>query len=272
MLFQTVVLLLLCVSTGPCANLGNYQRQSNEEEGTAADPAAVSEVLVAASSVDAAKKDVAAADAQVGESPAADKPAANAQSADKLPAQMLMDSAAEKPEGDDLITNGGAAEDRETESDRATTEALAEVAVTREETSFEEEWNEIGSVKTSQSLDRPLAHKDDRSWSLNSIRNCLKTMLGYFDSLVELFGGFDGVCEYRCKNEEPPEPRPGYQLPEPNGCSSSLMGFQTDLGIPAMTKCCNELDICYDTCGTSKPYMNSQRAACVCKGEERDEL
>ncbi|XP_070833153.1 group XIIB secretory phospholipase A2-like protein [Chaetodon trifascialis] len=93
-----------------------------------------------------------------------------------------------------------------------------------------------------------------------------------------------------------------------------------DLGIPAMTKCCNQLDVCYDTCGTSKydcdskfrsclhgicsdlnkslgfvskvqacesmadtlyntvwtlgcrPYMNSQRAACVCEGEERDEL
>ncbi|XP_044071432.1 group XIIB secretory phospholipase A2-like protein isoform X5 [Siniperca chuatsi] len=93
-----------------------------------------------------------------------------------------------------------------------------------------------------------------------------------------------------------------------------------DLGIPAMTKCCNQLDVCYDTCGRSKydcdskfrsclhgicsdlnkslgfvskvqacesvadtlyntvwtlgcrPYMNSQRAACVCEGEERDEL
>lgn len=87
-----------------------------------------------------------------------------------------------------------------------------------------------------------------------------------------------------------------------------------------MTKCCNELDMCYESCGSNKydcdskfrtclhgicsdlnkslgfvskvqgcesmadtlyntvwtlgcrPYMNSQRAACVCEGEERDEL
>nr|XP_029136935.1 group XIIB secretory phospholipase A2-like protein isoform X2 [Labrus bergylta] len=119
---------------------------------------------------------------------------------------------------------------------------------------------------------------------------------------------------------EIPQSRPGYQLPEPNGCSSSLVGFQLDMGIPAMTKCCDQLDMCYDTCGASKydcdtkfrsclhdicsdvnkslgfvskveacesmadtlfntvwtlgcrPYMNSQRAACVCAGEERDEL
>uniref|UniRef100_A0A3B4TLV2 Phospholipase A2, group XIIB n=1 Tax=Seriola dumerili TaxID=41447 RepID=A0A3B4TLV2_SERDU len=171
------------------------------------------------------------------------------------------------------------------------------------------------------SLDKPLANEDNNSWSLNSIRNSFQTMHGYFDSLVELVGGRDGVCQYRCRyGKKAPQPRPGYQLPEPNGCSSSLVGFQMDLGIPAMTECCNQLDVCYDTCGTSKydcdsnfrsclhdicsdfkkslgfgskvqacesmadalyntvwtlgcrPYMNSQRAACVCEGEERDEL
>ncbi|XP_055470339.1 group XIIB secretory phospholipase A2-like protein [Psammomys obesus] len=93
-----------------------------------------------------------------------------------------------------------------------------------------------------------------------------------------------------------------------------------DLGIPAMTKCCNQLDVCYDTCGANKyrcdakfrwclhsicsdlkrslgfvsnveacdsladtvfntvwtlgcrPFMNSQRAACICAEEEREEL
>ncbi|KAK2824142.1 hypothetical protein Q5P01_021317 [Channa striata] len=320
MLFQTVVLLLLCVSTGTCATLGNYQMQSNEEEGPASDSAAVTEGVLPAVSVDAAKKDVAAADAQEAVSPAADKTAANAHSADKLLAQMLMDAAAEKPEGDRPIAYGATAEEPGTESDKAATEALTEVAVGQEDTSLEVEWNEIRSVKTNQSLDRPLAHENDDTWSLSSIRNSLQSMHGYFDSLVELVGGRNGVCEYHCKYEEPPEPRPGYQLPEPNGCSSSLVGFQLDLGIPAMTKCCNQLDICYDTCGTSKyncdskfrsclhsicsdlkkslgfvskvqacesmadalfntvwtlgcrPYMNSQRAACVCRGDERDEL
>ena len=31
-----------------------------------------------------------------------------------------------------------------------------------------------------------------------------------------------------------------------------LFFSQLDLGIPAMTKCCDQLDVCYDTCGTSK--------------------
>uniref|UniRef100_A0A8C2XB68 Phospholipase A2, group XIIB n=1 Tax=Cyclopterus lumpus TaxID=8103 RepID=A0A8C2XB68_CYCLU len=176
--------------------------------------------------------------------------------------------------------------------------------------------NDIRPIETNQSLKEPVAQEDDNSWSLNSIRNSFQNIHGYFGSLVELAGGQNGVCQYRCRHGEPAQPRPGYQLPEPNGCSSSLL----DLGIPAMTKCCNQLDMCYDTCGTNKydcdsefrlclhgicadlkkslgfvskvqacesmadalhgtvgtlgcrPYMNSQRAACVCKGEERDEL
>uniref|UniRef100_A0A3P9MF98 Phospholipase A2, group XIIB n=1 Tax=Oryzias latipes TaxID=8090 RepID=A0A3P9MF98_ORYLA len=170
---------------------------------------------------------------------------------------------------------------------------------------------------------KPPAEEDANSWSLTSIRNSFQTVHGYFDTLVELVGGQNGVCQYRCrygKAAQPPRPRPNFQQQEPNGCNSSLMGFQFDVGIPAMTKCCNQLDSCYDTCGVNKydcdakfraclhticsdlkkslgfvskvqacesmadalyntvwtlgcrPYMNSQRAACVCEGEERDEL
>nr|XP_019953243.1 PREDICTED: uncharacterized protein LOC109636125 isoform X1 [Paralichthys olivaceus] len=203
-------------------------------------------------------------------------------------------------------------------------EALAEEAVTQKLPSPEEEGNEITPVETKRSLDTPSANEDKSSWGLHSIRNSFQTMHGYFDSLVELVGGQDGVCQYRCRYGETPRPRAGYQLPEPNGCSSSLVGFQVnealDLGVPVMTKCCDQLDMCYDTCGTSKndcdavfrsclldicsdlrkslgfvsqvqacdsmadvlhktvgtlgcrPYMNSQRAACVCGDEERDEL
>lgn len=178
--------------------------------------------------------------------------------------------------------------------------------------------NEIRPVQTEEVPKRP--EESHSRWSLNSIRSSFQNMHGYFDSLVELVGGRNGVCEYRCRHGELPAPRPGYQLPEPNGCSSSLVGFQLDLGIPAMTQCCNQLDSCYDTCGSSKydcdstfrsclhdicsdlkkslglgtqvqtcesmadglfntvwtlgcrPYMNSQRAACICHGEEKDEL
>lgn len=181
-----------------------------------------------------------------------------------------------------------------------------------------QEDNEIRPVQTEEVPKKP--EESHSRWSLNSLRSSFQNMHGYFDSLVELVGGRNGVCEYRCRYGDLPAPRPGYQLPEPNGCSSSLVGFQLDLGIPAMTQCCNQLDSCYDTCGTSKydcdssfrsclhdicsdlkkslglgtqvqtcesmadglfntvwtlgcrPYMNSQRAACICHEEEKDEL
>lgn len=106
---------------------------------------------------------------------------------------------------------------------------------------------------------------------------------------------------------ELPQPRPGFQLSEPNGCSTSLVGFQVnaavgclfiaptafkaislttlmavkatcsvwadctdtiylwqlDLGIPAMTKCCNQLDMCYENCGTSKYDCDSRFRSCL---------
>ncbi|XP_030626436.1 group XIIB secretory phospholipase A2-like protein isoform X2 [Chanos chanos] len=162
--------------------------------------------------------------------------------------------------------------------------------------------------------------EEDSEWGFGSIRDSFQTVNSYFDSVVELMGGRNGVCQYRCRFGKAPQARPGYTIPEPNGCSSSLLGFQFDMGIPAMTKCCNQLDICYDTCGSNKyrcdskfrwclhgicsdlkkslgfvskvetcesvadalyntvwtlgcrPFMNSQRAACLCEGEEKDEL
>lgn len=315
MLTRTVVLLLLCVSMGMCATLGHYQAQENEveEEAQAATSATADEGFIAASSV--------------GDSPAAEEPVADTSFGDKLLAKILTvgNPAAEEQE----VADGAPAEEPGTDSDGPARDipamdALAEEAVTQKQTSAKEEEeseneNEIRPMKT-QSLDKPLANEEQNSWSLNSIRNSFQTVHGYFDSLVELVGGKDGVCQYRCRYGETPQPRPSYQPPEPNGCSSSLAGFQLDLGIPAMTECCNQLDGCYDTCGTNKydcdskfrtclhgicsdlkkslgfgsrvqacesmadglyntvwtlgcrPYMNSQRAACICEGEERDEL
>ncbi|XP_022540920.1 group XIIB secretory phospholipase A2-like protein isoform X2 [Astyanax mexicanus] len=162
--------------------------------------------------------------------------------------------------------------------------------------------------------------EDESDWGFGSIRDSFQAVNGYFDSVVELMGGRNGVCQYRCRYGKAPQTRPGYQIPEPNGCTSALLGFQIDMGIPAMTKCCNQLDVCYDTCGSNKyrcdtkfrwclhgickdlknslgfvskveacetfadtmyntvwtlgcrPFMNSQRAACICEGEEKDEL
>ncbi|XP_044229342.1 group XIIB secretory phospholipase A2-like protein isoform X1 [Thunnus albacares] len=309
MLLRTVVLLLLCMSSGMCATLGHYQTPAQEEEAAAVDPQITDGVVAAASEQEV----VAAADAKVGDSPETKEA--------KIPA--VDNPAADKPEVDVPVADDTTAKEPEKDSDRPAGDTPAMEAPVQQQPS-EEELNEIRPVQTDQSLNRPLAHEDSNSWGMNSIRNGFQSVHGYFDSLVELVGGRNGVCEYRCRYGKLPQPRPGYQLPEPNGCSTSLVGFQVnaafDLGIPAMTKCCNELDVCYDTCGTSKnncdsrlrsclhgicsdlkkslgfvskvqacesmadavyntvwtlgcrPYMNSQRAACVCEEEEKDEL
>lgn len=38
---------------------------------------------------------------------------------------------------------------------------------------------------------------------------------------------------------------------------------QIEMGIPAMTKCCNQLDMCYDTCGSNKYRCDSKFRWCL---------
>ncbi|XP_053189098.1 group XIIB secretory phospholipase A2-like protein isoform X1 [Scomber japonicus] len=306
MLLRTVVLLLLCLSSGMCATLGHYQ----EEEAPAVDSQVIDGVVAAASE----QEGVAAPDAKepglLAKIFGADNPAAD------------------NPEEDVPVPNDTTVKEPGKDSDRSAEDTPAMEALTGEapvqEQPSEEEGYEMGQEQTNQYLNRSVAHEHSNSWGLGSIRSSFQTVHGYFDSLVELVGGRDGICEYRCRYGKTPQHRPGYQIPEPNGCSTSLVGFQVntalDLGIPAMTQCCNQLDVCYDTCGTSKndcdsvlrsclhgicsdlkkslgfvskvqacesmadavyntvgtlgcrPYMNSQRAACICEEEERDEL
>nr|XP_005156576.1 group XIIB secretory phospholipase A2-like protein isoform X1 [Danio rerio] len=109
--------------------------------------------------------------------------------------------------------------------------------------------------------------EDDDDWGFGSIRGSLQSVNGYFDSILELMGGRDGVCQYRCRYGKAPQPRPGYQMSEPDGCSTSLLGFQVpnsfDMGVPAMTKCCNQLDICYETCGSNKYRCDTKFRWCL---------
>lgn len=199
MLLRIVVLLFLCVSTGTCATLGHYQPQANEEEAPA-----VTVGAVAAASVDAAQEDVAPAEAQVADSPAGEEPAANSLFGDSLLPKTLAadDPAADEPEVDVPLADGATAEEDGTDSDRPAGDAPAMEAPTGEAVTQDqppsEEGNDIRPVQTNESLNKPVAHEDS-SWSLNSIRNSFQTMHGYFDSLVELAGGQDGVCQYRCR-------------------------------------------------------------------------
>lgn len=38
---------------------------------------------------------------------------------------------------------------------------------------------------------------------------------------------------------------------------------QLDVGIPAMTRCCNQLDVCYDTCGENKYDCDANFRSCL---------
>ncbi|XP_014117125.1 PREDICTED: group XIIB secretory phospholipase A2-like protein isoform X5 [Pseudopodoces humilis] len=104
-------------------------------------------------------------------------------------------------------------------------------------------------------------------WGLDTIRGGFETVNSYFDSFLELLGGKNGVCQYRCRYGKAPMPRPHYKPQEPNGCSSHFLGLKVpeslDLGIPAMTKCCNQLDICYDTCGANKYRCDAKFRWCL---------
>uniref|UniRef100_A0A8C4U3E4 Phospholipase A2 group XIIB n=1 Tax=Falco tinnunculus TaxID=100819 RepID=A0A8C4U3E4_FALTI len=104
-------------------------------------------------------------------------------------------------------------------------------------------------------------------WGIGAIRDSFETVNSYFDSFLELLGGKNGVCQYRCRYGKAPMPRPHYKPQEPNGCSSYFLGLKVpeslDLGIPAMTKCCNQLDICYDTCGANKYRCDAKFRWCL---------
>lgn len=43
----------------------------------------------------------------------------------------------------------------------------------------------------------------------------------------------------------------------------NLLFLQFDIGVPAMTKCCNQLDVCYDTCGSNKYRCDTKFRWCL---------
>lgn len=156
--------------------------------------------------------------------------------------------------------------------------------------------------------------------TLKRIRNGVHKIDMYLNAALDLLGGEDGLCRFKCRDGSKPTPRYGYKPSPPNGCGSPVFGFHFDVGIPSMTKCCNQHDRCYDTCGNlknecdeqfqnclskicrdvqrtlgisetvkacestvellfdavihlgCKPFMESQRAACICPYEEKIDL
>lgn len=164
------------------------------------------------------------------------------------------------------------------------------------------------------------AQTTDWRATLKTIRNGVHKIDTYLNAALDLLGGEDGLCQYKCRDGSKPFPRYGYKPSPPNGCGSPLFGVHLNIGIPSLTKCCNQHDRCYETCGKSKndcdeefqyclskicrdvqktlglaqhvqacettvellfdsvihlgckPYLDSQRAACTCRYEEKTDL
>ncbi|KAM8843351.1 group XIIA secretory phospholipase A2 [Synchiropus picturatus] len=99
--------------------------------------------------------------------------------------------------------------------------------------------------------------------TLKTIRNGIHKIDTYLNAALDLFGGDDGLCRYKCSDGYRPVARPGYKHPPPNGCGSPLFGLQFDIGVPSMTKCCNQHDRCYDTCGQEKHDCDQRFQDCL---------
>lgn len=99
--------------------------------------------------------------------------------------------------------------------------------------------------------------------TLKTIRNGIHEIDKYLNFALEMIGGSDGQCRYKCSNGYTPIPRPNYKPLPPNGCGSPVFGFKFDIGIPSMNRCCNQHDTCYDTCGQEKSYCDKQFQVCL---------
>ncbi|KAK7162089.1 hypothetical protein R3I94_004666 [Phoxinus phoxinus] len=99
--------------------------------------------------------------------------------------------------------------------------------------------------------------------TLKSIRKGIHSIDAYLNMALDLIGGSDGQCHFKCSDGYSPVPRPNYKSAPPNGCGSPLFGFQFDVGMPSLTRCCNKHDQCYDTCGRKKNDCDEQFQVCL---------
>lgn len=53
----------------------------------------------------------------------------------------------------------------------------------------------------SQTPESPQA-EEESDWGMNALRGSFEAVNGYFDSMLELMGGRDGVCQYHCRYGE----------------------------------------------------------------------
>ncbi|KAG9333713.1 hypothetical protein JZ751_010647 [Albula glossodonta] len=104
------------------------------------------------------------------------------------------------------------------------------------------------------------AEEEESDWGINSIRGSFEAVNSYFDSMLELLGGRDGekllFLVLIIKFQSP-------MAAAPTSWDYLYLRECVDMGIPAMTKCCNQLDLCYDTCGSNKYRCDSKFRWCL---------
>ncbi|XP_006887631.1 PREDICTED: group XIIB secretory phospholipase A2-like protein [Elephantulus edwardii] len=163
-------------------------------------------------------------------------------------------------------------------------------------------WLSLGGGLAQSDTPRPDTEESYTDWGLRHLRGSFESVNSYFDSFQELLGGKNGICQYRCRYGKPPMPRPDYKPQEPNGCGSYFLGLKVPESVcttntaligfietnPALSlmetiiqqnqveqsACDSLVDTVFNTVWTlgCRPFMNSQRAACICAEEEKEEL
>ncbi|XP_018563840.1 group XIIA secretory phospholipase A2 [Anoplophora glabripennis] len=86
-----------------------------------------------------------------------------------------------------------------------------------------------------------------------------RTMHDVFDAAVE------EDCVFKCPNGAHPKPNKSHK-PSADGCGSFGLKVNTNyLPIGEMTKCCDDHDICYDTCNSNKELCDVEFKRCLYK-------
>ncbi|XP_011301579.1 group XIIA secretory phospholipase A2 [Fopius arisanus] len=87
----------------------------------------------------------------------------------------------------------------------------------------------------------------------------MKDIHEVFDAAVE------ETCVFQCPSGLTPKPNKNH-VPQSNGCGSLGIEISSEyLPLSEMTKCCDQHDICYDTCNNDKEKCDLEMKRCLYK-------
>ncbi|XP_060522303.1 group XIIA secretory phospholipase A2 [Cylas formicarius] len=98
-----------------------------------------------------------------------------------------------------------------------------------------------------------------------AIKNVVK-IAQKFRSYQDVFDrAVEEECVFKCPNGAIPKPN-RFHVPSSDGCGSLGLKIHSDyLPVAAMEQCCNEHDICYDTCNKDKEVCDVDFKRCLYK-------